>query len=147
MFVVDTNVLIYAANHSCPEHRRCLDLLQKWRRQPSAWFVTWGILYGFIRIVTHPRVLPNPWRIADAWRFVEALLASPGLDILTETSLHDDVCAELITEVPQLAGNLVTDLHIAVLMREHGVKVVYTRDADFYRFPFLEVRDPLQTEA
>ena len=144
MFVVDTNVLIYAANKSCSEHRPCLKLLQKWQSQPSAWFVTWGILYGFIRVVSHPRVLPNPWPIKNAWAFVEALLASPGLAILTETELHDEVCADVISEVPQLAGNLVTDLQIAVLMREHGVKVIYTRDADFHRFPFLDVLDPLQ---
>jgi predicted nucleic acid-binding protein len=50
----------------------------------------------------------------------------------------------VIKELPQLAGNLVMDLQIAVLMREHGVKVIYTRDADFHRFSFLEVLDPLQ---
>ncbi len=34
-------------------------------------------------------------------------------------------------------------MHTAVLMREHGVRVIYTRDTDFHRFPFLEVRDPM----
>lgn len=144
MFVVDTHVLIYAANQSCPEHADCLKLLENWRSQPSAWFVTWGILYGFIRVVSHPRVLPRPWSLKDAWGFVESLLAAPGLEVLAETTRHEDVCADLIEAVPQIAGNLVTDLHIAALMREHGVKVIYTRDADFHRFPFLEVRDPLQ---
>jgi predicted nucleic acid-binding protein len=28
-------------------------------------------------------------------------------------------------------------------MREHGVRRICTRDADFSRFPFLEVIDPL----
>jgi predicted nucleic acid-binding protein len=28
-------------------------------------------------------------------------------------------------------------------MREHGVRVIYTRDADFHRIPFLEVADPV----
>ena len=144
MFVVDTNVLIYAANENCPEHTHCLKLLRKWRSQRSAWFVTWGVLYGFLRVVSHPRVLPHPWPIKDAWKFVEALLVSPGLDILRETELHDEVCADTIRQVPQLAGNLATDLHIVVLMREHGVKVIYTRDTDFHRFPDVEVRDPLQ---
>jgi uncharacterized protein len=144
MFVVDTNVLVYAANKSSPEHARCLDLLQNWRSQSSAWFVTWGILYGFIRVVSHPRVLPNPWSTGQAWAFVNALLASPGLYVLTETELHRAVCAEVVNETPQLNGNLITDLHIAVLMREHGVKVIYTRDADFHWFRHLEVRDPLQ---
>jgi toxin-antitoxin system PIN domain toxin len=145
MFVVDTNVLIYAANRSCPEHTQCFKLLRTWRTQPGGWFVTWGILYGFMRVVSHPRVLPNPWPVKAAWGFVESLLASPGLDILTETELHDEVCADTIREVPQLAGNLVPDLQIAVLMREHGVKVIYTRDSDFHRFPHLEVRDPLHS--
>jgi len=34
------------------------------------------------------------------------------------------------------------DAHTAVLMREHGIKRVYTRDTDFHRFPFLEPVDP-----
>ena len=37
------------------------------------------------------------------------------------------------------------DAHTAALMREHGVRVVYTRHADFHRFPGIEVRDPLTT--
>jgi predicted nucleic acid-binding protein len=27
-------------------------------------------------------------------------------------------------------------------MREHGIRRICTRDADFHRFPFLEVIDP-----
>jgi predicted nucleic acid-binding protein len=29
-------------------------------------------------------------------------------------------------------------------MREHGIRAIYTRDADFHRFPGIEVRDPLR---
>jgi predicted nucleic acid-binding protein len=95
-------------------------------------------------VVSHSRVLPNPWSINEAWAFVDALLASPGLSVLTETEHHRAVCADLVNEMPQLRGNLVTDLNVAVLMREHGIKVIYTHDADFHRFRHLEVRDPLQ---
>ena len=35
------------------------------------------------------------------------------------------------------------DAHTAILMREHGIRRIVTRDADFHRFPFLEVVDPL----
>jgi hypothetical protein len=31
-------------------------------------------------------------------------------------------------------------------MREHGIINIYTRDADFFRFPFLNVVDPLTTK-
>ena len=53
MFVVDTNILVYAANRDCPEHHRCLDLLERSRNQATAWYTTWGVLYGFTRIIKH----------------------------------------------------------------------------------------------
>jgi predicted nucleic acid-binding protein len=28
------------------------------------------------------------------------------------------------------------DAHTAVLMREHGIRTIFTRDSDFHRFPF-----------
>jgi len=35
------------------------------------------------------------------------------------------------------------DVHTAVLMREHGIREICTRDTDFHRFPFLKVIDPV----
>ncbi len=35
------------------------------------------------------------------------------------------------------------DAQTAVLMREHGIKRIYTRDTDFHRFGFVEPIDPL----
>jgi len=46
--------------------------------------------------------------------------------------------------MPHLAGNLFHDAHTAILMREHGVARICTRDADFNQFPFLEVIDPVR---
>jgi len=45
--------------------------------------------------------------------------------------------------VPGIAGNLVFDAHTAILMRENGIRTIYTRDADFNRFPFLVTIDPV----
>jgi predicted nucleic acid-binding protein len=39
-------------------------------------------------------------------------------------------------------GNLVPDAHLAAILRQHGVRTLYTRDADFRKFAFLEVRHP-----
>ena len=72
-----------------------------------------------------------------------ALLASPGLDVLAPTDRHPAVAEQVFMEVPQLVGNLVHDAHTAVLMREHGVRRIVTRDTDFHRFPFLAPVDPL----
>ena len=60
------------------------------------------------------------------------------------TERHAAVLAQTLAEMPDMRGNLFHDLHIAVLMREHGVSRICTRDTDFHRFPFLTVVDPLQ---
>jgi hypothetical protein len=145
LFVVDTNVLIYAANGDAAEHRRCRSLLEEWRGSTLPWYVTWPILYEFLRVVSHPRVLREPWPVAQAWRFVAALLASPSLTVLTPTGRHLDLARLTFEELPDLAGNVLHDAHTAILMREHGIPKVYTRDTDFHRFPFVEVVDPLRS--
>jgi toxin-antitoxin system PIN domain toxin len=143
MFAVDTNILVYAADEESPFHRPCYDSLETWRRQASAWYVTWGILYEFLRVVTHSRVFRSPWEARQAWAFVEGLLDSPSLGILIPTERHSDVVSEVMMEVPHLHGNLMHDLHTAVLMREHGISRIYTRDMDFHRFPFVQPEDPI----
>ena len=144
MFVVDTNVLLYAADRDSPDHAPCRSRLDGWRKQSSPWHVTWGVMYEFLRVATHPNVFRNPFPLSRAWAFLEALLASPSLSVLTATERHPQVAAETFAEIPDVRGNLVFDAHTAILMREHGIKTIYTRDTDFNRFPFVDVIDPLQ---
>ena len=33
-------------------------------------------------------------------------------------------------------------MHLAALMRQHGVRLLYTRDRDFRRFDWIDARDP-----
>jgi toxin-antitoxin system PIN domain toxin len=146
MFVVDTNVLVYAADASAPEHDRCRSLLEGWRRRNGAWYLTWGICYEFLRVVTHPRVLRRPWTMAAGVQFLAAVQDSPALDFLIPTDRHSRVLADIVAEVSALSGNIVHDTHTAVLMREHGIRRICTRDTDFHRFPFLEPVDPLNDE-
>jgi len=146
MFLVDTNVLVYATHEEADEHAHCRRLLERWRQSETAWFTTWGILYEFLRIVTHPRIYPRPWPIDRATGFVQSLLDSPSLVVLTPTSKHAAILAQTAREVHGLAGNILHDVHTVVLMREHGIRRIVTRDSDFHRFPFLEVIDPLSLD-
>lgn len=144
MFVVDTNIFLYAAVEDFEEHGRCEALLEDWRRARLPWFTTWSILYEFLRVTTHPKVLTSPLSAGEAWEFVESLLSAPSLEVLVQTERHAAVAAQTIADLPDVRGNLLHDLHIAILMREHGVRQIYTRDGDFRRFPFLSVVDPLE---
>jgi hypothetical protein len=144
VLVVDTNVLVDAAAADSPFHSGSIDFLQRQRNRPDAWFATWPIVYEFLRVTTHPRVLQNPWSAPRAWDFVvSTLLACPGFSLLVPTLRHADVAGEVIAEMPRLSGNIFHDAHTAILMREHGIRRICTRDAGFHRFRFLEVVDPL----
>lgn len=143
MFVIDTNILIYAADRQSLEHGPCRELLESVRAQTTPWYLTWGIVYEFLRVSTHPRVLTRPFTSDQAWTFLHALFASPSLGMLSETDRHRHVAAEVFADVPGLEGNLVFDAHTAILMRENGIRTIYTRDADFNRFPFLDTVDPV----
>ena len=143
MFVVDTNILVYALNKASEEHAVCTRLLEGWRAMPSAWYSTWNVLYEFLRVTTHPRVFTAPIEARTAWEFLESLIAAPGFSLLVEGPRHAEVAQVTLKEVKGIRGNILYDAHTAILMREHGIRRIYTRDTDFHRFPFLEVIDPL----
>jgi toxin-antitoxin system PIN domain toxin len=145
VLVVDTNILVYAAATESPHHAPCREWLVRRRTRPDAWYTTWPILYEFLRVVTHPRVMRPPLKALEAWEFVRLLLASPGFSVLVPTQRHADVAEQFLSEQPHIAGNIMHDAHTAILMREHGIRQICTRDTDFYQFKFLEVVDPLQS--
>lgn len=66
MTLVDTNVLMYAANPISREHPGCRRLLESLRSSPLPWFMTWPIFYEFLRVITHRNVFEEPWNAAAA---------------------------------------------------------------------------------
>jgi toxin-antitoxin system PIN domain toxin len=144
VLVVDTNILLYAADRDSEFHSSCRPYLESLRIRSTPSYLTWNICYEFIRVCTHSKVLRSPWKSPQAWSFVRALLQSPGFGVLAPTDRHPDILEETLEELPELRGNLIHDVHTAVLMRENGISRIVTRDTDFHRFPFLSVVDPLR---
>ena len=144
MQVFDTNVLVYAFDEDSQFHGPCRAAVSRAHKDPSPSFLTWNVCYEFLRVTTHPQVFRSRWTSDEAWGYLEALLRSPGFDLLTATQRHSAVLARTLNELPDVSGNLFHDLHTAVLMREHGISRICTRDTDFHRFPFLTVVDPLR---
>jgi uncharacterized protein len=137
---VDTNVLVYASNESDPVHGPARALIERLAAGPDLVYLFWPALMGYLRIVTHPAVLPRPLRPRDAIGNVTALLSLGHVRAPGEGDAFWDVFRA--TAGDRLRGNEVPDAQLAALMREHGVTTIYTRDRDFRRFDGIQVQDP-----
>jgi predicted nucleic acid-binding protein len=72
---------------------------------------------------------------------LKAIMASPSLVLLSETSRHVAVL-DAVLEESRATGNLIFDARIVALCREHGVTEILTGDRDFLRFRGLKAIDP-----
>ena len=144
MFVVDTNLLVYAAIRESPGHEGARRLVEEWGSSTEAWSITWSIVYEFLSVVTRRSIYPRPLSFSESWEFIDALRAFPSFDILLETGRHAEIVSELAREYPHLTGTRFHDLHIAAVMRERGITDIRTADADFHQFKFLRVSNPLR---
>jgi toxin-antitoxin system PIN domain toxin len=142
VLVADTNVLVFAVNRAYPRHEEAAALLARWVAERTRVLLTWGIVYEFLKVATHPAIIERPLVPAKAWAVIDGLLTDAGGAILVETERHGPVLAEALSEVPETAGGRFHDLHTAVLMREHGVSTIVTADTNFHRFPWVRVVDP-----
>lgn len=132
MYVVDTNVLIYAANSAAPQHRATNDWLTAALRGGETVGFPWVSLLGFIRIVTSPRVMPRPVAVSDALTAVDLWVSRPNAVLLEPGPRHLALLAGLLT-ASGTGGNLTTDAHIAALALDIRGCVV-THDRGFSRF-------------
>lgn len=146
-FLVDTNILLHAANRSSPDHRAARSFLDGHLRARTAWCTTWPILYEFLRVSTHRRVFPQPLKAGQALQFIASFTALEEVAILGPTERHMATLQKVTSDLGRPAGNLFHDIHTAVLMMEHGVPEIVTADTDCFQFRFLKVANPLQASA
>ncbi|TMF38201.1 MAG: PIN domain-containing protein [Chloroflexi bacterium] len=137
---VDANVLVYASDSRAETHEQAEALVRRLAAGPEILYLFWPVLLGYLRIVTHPGILTNPLSPADALRNVESLLDRPHVRAPGELDGFWSIFRSTAGDRPR--GNDVPDAHVAALMRQHGVRVIYTHDRDFRRFDGIEPRDP-----
>jgi uncharacterized protein len=141
-YAIDVNILLYASDAESLLHGAASAFLQECVRRREVFCLAWVSLMSYMRMATHPRIFGRPLAHEEAARNVEALLAVPHCHVISEEEDFWDRYREVTQEVPT-RGNLVPDAHLAALLSQHGVLTLYTRDRDFRKFGFLDVRDPL----
>jgi toxin-antitoxin system PIN domain toxin len=142
--LIDTNILLYAANRDAEEQRAAASFLYAAADSAELWFLTEGILYEFLRVATHPKVFSRPLSWREALDFLKSFLNSPTFLILSAEDRHWAFLEAILGKLIRPSGNLFFDIRTATLMREHGVRKIYTTDTDFLQIPDIEVINPLQ---
>jgi toxin-antitoxin system PIN domain toxin len=140
-FSCDVNVLLYASDASSPVHDVARDFMREAANGRDLFCLGWPTVMSYLRIATHPRIFSAPLSPAEALANMESLAALPHVRLLSEEAGFLDAYGEVAGTLP-IRGNLVPDAHLAVLLRQHGVGTLYTRDGDFRKFDFLDVRNP-----
>lgn len=141
MVLVDANLLLYAVNAASARHQAARIWLDGKLSSSESVGFAWISLTAFVRISTHPRIMPRPLTPSMAKSKVDAWLAQPNARVVQPTSSHWTIFGELIVHA-QCSGNLVTDAHLAAIAMEHGATLC-TTDLDFSRFAGLKWLNPI----
>ena len=142
MIAVDTNLLVYAHRLEMPFHARAREVLTGAVAGAEPVSVPWPCVHEFLAVVSNPRIFRDPTPMDEGLDAVRRLL--DGLDggFLAEGEGYLPAL-ERIARPALLQGPVVHDARIAALCLYHGVRVLWSADRDFSRFPDLAVVNPL----
>jgi toxin-antitoxin system PIN domain toxin len=141
MILPDTNLLLYAYDQSSPFHLKAAAWFEEIMISPCPVILLPSVVFGFVRISTHPRIFTNPLSVAEASAHVRSWLGRKQVRL--HDMLTDDVEAALaLLESAGTAGNLTTDAQIAAVALRLDAEVC-TADLDFGRFQRVRFVNPL----
>ncbi len=140
MIIPDHNLLIYVHNEEAPYHSSAKDWWEDLINGVETIGMPWIVSTGFVRLMTHPRVLVRPATVTQAvnymyewFRYPQVMPLNPGAEYLSYFRRNPVAIG--------VGANLVTDAHITALAMEYEAEV-HSNDTDFSRFPGLRWRNP-----
>ena len=129
----DVNVLVAASRTDHPHHEVALDWLEEslgTSGSGAVFTLMPMVLASFLRLVTSPKIFQIPTPIEHAVEFLDALLATPGVQLAQigpEWTRLRQVCLE-----KGLRGNALPDAWLSSAVVQRGEHLV-TFDRDFRR--------------
>ncbi|MEO5716425.1 MAG: TA system VapC family ribonuclease toxin [Luteolibacter sp.] len=141
MILPDANLLLYAYDQSSPFHPKAAVWCEKIMSSSSPVILLPVVVFGFVRISTHPRIFTDPLSVAEASSHVRSWLGRK------QVRLHDMLLDDVESALTLLgsagtAGNLTTDAQIAAVALRLDAEV-HTADLDFGRFAGVRFNNPL----
>lgn len=142
---IDTNLFVYASYPQFHEHEKALQFLKGCLQGKDLWYISWGVIYEYLRVVTHPALFTGERiSLSAALENVKKFCQGSNVEVLVETADHLDQLEGIVLQKGGWQGNLLHDVHTIVLMKEHDIRKIYTADTDFHRFAEVEVVNPIK---
>lgn len=141
MYLMDSNILVYAADKRSPYHPKAKAFRDKAVRGEIAACVSSTVLTEFYAVVTDTKRVANPLNPSQALKEIEAYQRT--LPVLYPTTIAMGKLGDLI-EKYQIKGQDIFDAFIVATMLEHGVDRIYTANRKhFERYKEIHVETPL----
>jgi toxin-antitoxin system PIN domain toxin len=141
MIVPDINLLVYAHNARSPQHRKARAWWEDCLNGTQPVGLSWVSMSGFLRLMTHPRVLARPMETTAAVDRVREWLDQPVVQVIHPGSRFASLFFQFLDQLGT-AGNLTTDAQLAALAAERQAEL-QSNDSDFSRFQGLRWTNPL----
>ena len=140
--VLDANILVYAVEAGAPRHAISRALIEAARDPATTLYLTSQVLCEFYSVVTNPRRVAAPRSPAEAIDAISALLALPGIRLLSTPARAVAGWMALLQRHPVTGGD-VFDLQLVATMQAHDIQRIYTfNTVDFEAFPELTAIAP-----
>lgn len=142
MILPDANLLLYAVNRDCPDHRKAFSWWRDTLEGGMPVRLTTGVVFAFVRLATNRRVFAHPLTTSEAFEYLENWREFSSVRLVENFPDDIGVVRELL-ESAGTAGTLVSDAQIAAIALRIG-GCVHTVDDDFQRFPGVKWLNPLR---
>lgn len=144
MYLLDSNVLVYAHNLSSPFHKMARSILNDVLRGKIEGCVSFQNLYELYSIITDPKRVEKPLSSRDARKILLPYLKADNLPKIYSKSTNLAVTLELLKST-EVKKQQIFDLILIATMIENDVGGIYTADETFFKkFEFLKVINPFQ---
>jgi uncharacterized protein len=141
LILLDANILLYSYDSASASHVVARDYLERSLSGRAPVGLAWQSVVAFLRVATNPRIRQSPMSMREATGHVHTWLGRKNVTLLEPGPRHWEILAGLLIEA-KVAGNLVSDAHLAAIAIEHGATLM-SSDHDFARFRELAWKDPL----
>ena len=142
MIGIDTNILVYAHRKDMSFHSKADKFLSDLVGDSTSMAIPYPCLSEFLSIVTNPKIfkIPSPREIA--LEELENFLSLPNVYCIGELTGYFSLFKEISLKA-KISGGEYHDARIAAICIQHEIKVFYSADRDFNRFPKLKIKNPL----